>query len=74
GNGIKPGTYPKTCSACLGRCQINTTMKTPFGMFTSISPCAVCKARGYIIEFPCDNCIGSGIVQRNKKLIVKIPP
>lgn len=74
GSGAKPGTSPKTCSACRGTGQVNRTQNTPFGRFMTTSTCGTCRGSGQIIDAPCTNCHGSGTVQKRRTLEVSIPP
>ncbi len=74
GSGAKPGTSPKTCPACRGTGQVSRTQNTPFGRFMTTSACGTCRGAGNVIDAPCTTCHGSGTVQKNRKLEVKIPP
>jgi molecular chaperone DnaJ len=74
GSGAKPGTSPKTCNACRGTGQVNRTQNTPFGRFMTTSTCGTCRGAGNVIDSPCTTCHGSGIVQKKRKLEIKIPP
>ncbi len=73
GTGAKEGTSAKTCSRCGGTGQVQTTQRTPFGMFSSASPCPECGGKGRIIESPCPECKGSGYVVKRRTIKVKIP-
>ncbi len=74
GSGAKPGTSPKTCTACRGTGQVSRTQSTPFGRFMTTSTCGTCRGQGQIIDSPCTACHGSGTVQRRRRIEVKIPP
>jgi molecular chaperone DnaJ len=74
GSGAKPGTSPRTCPSCRGSGQLSRTQNTPFGRFMTTSMCGTCRGVGTIIDAPCTTCHGSGMVQRRRKLEVKIPP
>ncbi len=74
GSGARPGTSPKTCSTCHGTGQVSRTQNTPFGRFMTTSTCGTCRGAGTIIDSPCMSCHGSGVVQRRRKIEVKIPP
>jgi len=73
GSGAKPGTGKKTCPTCSGSGQMGYTKKTMFGQFTSVAPCNKCRGEGRIIENPCQKCHGNGLIQKTRKLTVKIP-
>jgi molecular chaperone DnaJ len=70
GSGAKPGTKPETCTQCRGTGQV--TAQRGFIMFSST--CARCRGTGQAIATPCDTCRGSGAVERQRKVIVTIPP
>jgi molecular chaperone DnaJ len=70
GSGAKPGTKPETCSQCRGTGQV--TAQRGFIMFSST--CARCRGTGQSIATPCETCHGAGAVERQRKVIVTIPP
>jgi len=41
--------------------------------FVQVGTCNLCGGKGTIIDTPCKNCQGTGIVSRNRKILVKIP-
>ena len=73
GSGAKPGTSSSTCSTCNGSGQMSISKRTPFGQFTSVTTCNKCRGDGTIIDSPCSDCKGRGLVQKIKKISVKIP-
>ncbi len=73
GSGAKLGTSPKTCPTCHGAGQVAHAKRTPFGQFSTVTTCTVCRGEGKIIETPCDKCHGTGKVREVKKISVKIP-
>lgn len=73
GSGAKPGTSPKKCPACNGTGQIRHAQARGFAQFISITTCSKCQGRGTFIESPCSECRGRGIVQRTRKILVKVP-
>ncbi len=70
GSGAKPGTHPKTCSACRGTGQQRMSQ----GFFTIARTCPACRGEGRVITDPCPECKGQGSVEREKTMKVKIPP
>lgn len=74
GSGAKPGTSSNTCSTCNGAGQMSHARRTPFGQFTSVTTCQKCRGEGTVIDSPCRDCRGRGLVQKVKKISVKIPP
>ena len=73
GTGASPGTSPVMCPKCNGTGKIQNVRRSGFGMFMRVSPCSRCGGRGKIIETPCRNCRGSGLVRKRRKVEVKVP-
>jgi len=73
GSGARPGTSPKRCQDCGGTGQIQHVQRAGFMQFARIEPCRKCRGKGMIIEKPCNQCRGSGIVERNRRITIKIP-
>ncbi len=74
GSGARPGTSPKRCPECGGTGQIQHVQTRGFMHFARIEPCGKCRGRGTIIEKPCSVCRGVGIVERDRRISIKIPP
>ncbi|MCL1977304.1 MAG: molecular chaperone DnaJ [Candidatus Bathyarchaeota archaeon] len=73
GSGAKPGTKVTVCSRCNGVGKIQNMHKSGFGMFVQVVACPQCRGKGRLIETPCSNCNGSGLVRKKRKITVKIP-
>jgi len=73
GSGAKPGTSPKRCENCGGTGELRQTRRTAFGMFTQIGVCPRCRGQGTVIEAACPTCRGHGVVQKTRKIELKIP-
>lgn len=69
GSGCRPGHQRQTCPSCNGRGQVVRSQ----GFFQVSSTCPQCHGEGTIITDPCDDCSGSGLVHRAKKVSLKIP-
>lgn len=74
GNGAAPGTSPRICPKCNGAGRVQTTTRNSFGMFVRVIPCPTCNGRGRIIERPCPKCRGSGVMEKERRITVKVPP
>jgi molecular chaperone DnaJ len=72
GSGAKAGTKPVQCSTCGGRGQV---VQTGFGgMFRMATACPSCRGRGSVIKDRCSSCNGSGRVETERSVTIKIPP
>lgn len=69
GSGAEPGTAPTTCPECNGRGQVIHAQ----GFFRVQTTCPRCRGRGQIIKHPCKTCSGTGAVQKESNLTVRIP-
>jgi molecular chaperone DnaJ len=75
GSGAAPGTNPVTCPKCHGTGQVESISKGAFGMYMRyVSACPKCKGRGQLIDTPCSNCHGSGVMRKRRKISIHIPP
>lgn len=70
GSGAEPGTSPTACPACRGTGRVRSSQ----GFFTIERTCPQCHGRGQIIKDPCRECGGQGRVQKERTLMVNIPP
>ena len=73
GTGAEKGSGKKTCPQCGGSGQVKTVTRTPLGNFAQITTCPHCNGSGQIIEKPCKECKGQGIINADKKIEIKIP-
>lgn len=69
GSGSRPGHQKKTCTTCNGRGQVVRSQ----GFFQMSSTCPHCHGEGAIVSHPCTDCNGSGLVEKTKKVALKIP-
>lgn len=63
----------KTCPQCGGTGQVKTVTRTPLGNFAQITTCPHCKGSGQVIDKPCKTCHGNGMVNKEKRIEIKIP-
>jgi len=69
GTGAAKGKGPVTCTQCGGRGQ----QRFQQGFFTVARTCSVCGGTGTLIVDPCKVCHGETRVQREHKILVKVP-
>lgn len=74
GSGIEPGTDPKKCPKCNGMGEIHRTRNLGYMHFSEIVPCNECHGKGILVKNLCKNCKGTRIVQRPRRIKLKIPP
>ncbi len=70
GTGSSDGSGRKVCSMCKGSGQVRRSS----GFFSISQPCPACHGEGTVIENPCRECGGSGIIKKKQKIKVTIPP
>ncbi len=69
GSGARPGYKPQVCPSCHGRGQVIRSQ----GFFQVSSTCPQCRGTGQIVTEPCNDCNGAGLVEKTKKVNIKIP-
>jgi molecular chaperone DnaJ len=74
GDGVEPGTTPKTCTACRGSGRVQQVARSVFGEFVRTHACPECDGAGRIVEHPCEDCSGTGRQLEERRLNVVIPP
>ena len=75
GTGAEGGAAAKACDTCKGTGRITRSSRKEKEhlLIQQISTCPACHGRGSIIEHPCATCRGSGEVEQEEDLTVKIP-
>ncbi|MGD0645573.1 MAG: molecular chaperone DnaJ [Candidatus Bathyarchaeia archaeon] len=73
GSGASPGTSARICPRCNGQGKIQNMRKSGFAMYVQVTNCPTCKGKGKLIDSPCTNCHGSGLVRKRRKITVKVP-
>jgi molecular chaperone DnaJ len=74
GSGAQPGSNVSVCPQCGGSGQIRKVQSAGFARLVRVEPCPRCGSSGRIVQSPCKVCAGSGLVQRSRKLNVRVPP
>src|ERR1043165_6897843 len=69
GSGAASGSQPESCSTCAGSGQVRYQQ----GFFSVARTCHVCRGAGNVIKNPCTDCNGTGRIEREKQLEVKVP-
>ena len=73
GSGNEPGSQAQPCPTCGGSGRVQQVTNTIMGQFTQISTCPNCGGTGKKITNPCKACKGTGKVEKEKTINVKIP-
>jgi molecular chaperone DnaJ len=73
GSGAAPGTSARTCPRCNGAGKVQQMRKSAFAMYVQVTPCPTCGGKGKLIDSPCKNCRGTGMVRKRRTITVKIP-
>lgn len=73
GTGAEQGSKPEVCPTCHGAGQVQRMMRTPLGSISQITVCPTCHGAGKKNTHPCKKCSGTGKVQKEKKIKIKIP-
>jgi molecular chaperone DnaJ len=69
GSGCRPGHKKANCSTCNGRGQVIRSQ----GFFQVSSTCPKCHGEGQVVTEPCNDCQGIGLIEKSKKVSIKIP-
>jgi molecular chaperone DnaJ len=69
GSGSEGKAPLETCRTCQGAGQVRASQ----GMFRIVRTCPACHGRGQSIKTPCRSCGGRGLLQKERKLSVRIP-
>ena len=69
GSGAESGSERQVCSTCGGTGQVRRSS----GFFSIASTCPTCGGEGYVIDNPCRQCGGNGVIKERRNLKVTIP-
>jgi len=73
GSGCANGTSPSRCPECKGSGRVRRVEQSIFGRFSHVVRCPKCGGGGTVVANPCATCHGSGQVNVQRKIEVKIP-
>ncbi len=73
GSGGEPDSKMETCSICRGQGQVVQMQRTFLGSIQTAVPCQDCHGSGKKPSKKCKHCGGSGVVQSNSAIKIKIP-
>lgn len=74
GSGAEKGSSPRKCPRCGGAGQVQNVRSQGYSQFITITACSMCGGRGTTIDKPCRQCRGSGIVSKEERIQISIPP
>ena len=69
GTGSEKGAKKKICSTCGGSGQV----RRQTGFFSIATTCPSCNGEGEMIENPCRDCSGTGLIRKTRTVKVTIP-
>ncbi|NOQ56305.1 MAG: molecular chaperone DnaJ [Nanohaloarchaea archaeon] len=73
GTGAKPGTSAETCTKCNGTGEVKQVRRSFMGQVVTIGVCDACGGRGKIIDTPCPDCSGNGMLRTKRTIEVQVP-
>jgi molecular chaperone DnaJ len=47
--------------------------RSSFAMYVQVTTCPTCRGKGTLIDSPCKNCRGTGLVKKRRRITVKVP-
>jgi molecular chaperone DnaJ len=74
GDGVAPGSSPRTCPRCGGAGRLEQVTRTALGEFVRSQACPACSGVGRLVDNPCPDCEGVGRLLAERELQVEIPP
>jgi molecular chaperone DnaJ len=73
GKGFEPGSSYKTCPTCRGKGRVIERRETIFGTMQQEIDCRTCEGLGKIFDKQCKKCIGTGYIDKEELISIKIP-
>ena len=73
GKKAEPGSSTRTCLSCNGTGQVKHVKRAGYTQFVTVAACRQCGGTGKTVDKPCTKCEGSGIIETDETLTVKVP-
>jgi len=73
GSGAAPGSGMETCKTCNGQGRVSEMRRTILGTINTERTCGTCHGMGQVPKIKCSTCKGSGVLEREQEISVKIP-
>ncbi|MFW5946301.1 MAG: molecular chaperone DnaJ [Candidatus Natronoplasma sp.] len=73
GTGSRTGGT-KTCPKCGGSGEVKRAQRRGFQQVVRITECDQCDGTGEIVEDPCPQCNGRGVVDKTETITIDVPP
>jgi molecular chaperone DnaJ len=73
GKGSSPDAKIEKCTKCDGRGKVQAQQRTMLGTINTVIACPDCHGKGEKADKQCNDCSGSGIQKKERKLGVNIP-
>jgi len=68
------GTNKIKCEICKGTGVITETIRHENMQMVNQSICIKCGGKGFTVKDRCEVCGGVGVVEKNEKIVIKVPP
>ncbi len=73
GKGSAPDAKVEKCTKCDGRGKVQAQQRTMLGVINTVIACPECNGKGEKADKQCNECSGSGIQKKERKLGITIP-
>lgn len=73
GVGYDKDAKDSVCKTCGGHGRVQQSTRTILGSFTSVTVCPTCHGSGKDPKYACKKCRGTGSVEQEKQMKIKIP-
>ncbi|MFW6040865.1 MAG: molecular chaperone DnaJ [Thermoplasmatota archaeon] len=73
GTGSRTGER-KICTQCEGQGEVRKVQRRGIQQLITVTQCPRCNGTGEIVEDPCQECGGGGVINKKETITVKVPP